>query len=128
MRNNHGFSLIELIVFIVVVGISLTGVMLAFTSALENNVGANPQTIAIHLAGARMGVILTQRRINGFDSVSDPCVTSPPAVCQSASGYTISSAISTYTISGDNNYKLIDVTVSGPQNAYVALKSLVGRY
>ncbi|OGT50708.1 MAG: hypothetical protein A3E84_00305 [Gammaproteobacteria bacterium RIFCSPHIGHO2_12_FULL_42_13] len=128
MRYQHGFSLVELVVFIVVIGVALTGVMLAFTTALESGTSANPQTLATQLASARMDIILQQRRVNGFTSFNDPCVSSPPAVCPSLSGYAISSTITTYTISGDANYKLVDVTVSGPQNAYVNLKSLVGKY
>ena len=76
-----------------------------------------------------MEIIIGQRRINGFSSLSDPCVSgTPPAVCADITGYTITSTISAYTIEGDSNYKLIDVLVRGPRNVNADLKTLVAGY
>ena len=126
MRAYNGFSLIELIVFIVVVGVALTGVMMAFNTALQNTVSVTPQTIAVQLASSRMEIIIGQRRMVGYTSFIDPCT--GPAVCPSVSGYTTTSSINTFTIGGDATYKLIDVAVSGPNSAYADVKSVVGKY
>lgn len=130
-KKSAGFSLIELVVFIVVIGLAVGGVFLAFSTALQKNPLINPQTTANELASARMDIIIGQRRINGFSTLSDPCVSSPPAVCTvpaAITGYTISSAISTISIGGDSNYKLIIVTVTGPQNSKAEVKTLVASY
>lgn len=129
--KQQGVSLIELVVFIVVIGLALSGVMLAFNTALDKTSQINPQTTAIQLASARMDIIIGQRRMLGFTNFSDPCVSSPPAVCTvpaAITGYTITSTIAALTISGDTNYKSIDVTVTGPQGANAVLKSIVGKY
>ena len=126
----HGFSLIELIVFIVVIGIAVTAISIAFSTASQNDVGANAQTTANNIAAARMEFILGQASINGYLSFSDLCAGgSPPAVCTlpaALSAYTVSSSIAGTTIGGDSNYKIITVTVSGPQSAAATLKALVG--
>lgn len=125
-KNNAGFSLIELVVFIVVMGIAITGIFLAFQTALQKSVVATPQIIANLLAQGRMDIIVGQERINGFNSYSDICPAA--AVCTlpaALSGYSISSSITTTTISGDT-YNIITVTASGPQNASATVKTLLG--
>ena len=127
-RASAGFSLIELIVFIVVIGIALAGVMTAFNTALQNTSSVNPETTAIQLASARMEIIFSQSRSQGFASFIDICASSPPAVCPTApSGYAVTASINAYTVGSDTNYKLIDVIASGPQNAYANMKMIVGK-
>ncbi len=132
MRQHAGFSLIELVVFIVVISFAISGIFLAFTTALQKAPLSNPQTIAIELASARMEIIIGQRRINGFSNFSDPCAGgSQPVMCTlpaGITGYTTTSTISTYTVGTDSNYKVINVVVTGPQNARADLKTLVARY
>ncbi len=124
--KSKGFSLIELVVFIVVIGLALSGVFLAFSTALQKSPGVNAETTALELAAARMNIIIGQRHINGFSATSDPCTAgSPPAMCAGTTGYTVTSSISPYTVNTDSNYKLIDVLVSGPQHANADLKTLV---
>lgn len=128
-KNTRGFSLIELIIFIVVTGIALSGVFLAFSTALTNGVSINQQGVANALANARMNIIMGQFNIDGFDDFIDICsVGSPPAVCSSVSGYTTTSSIVDFTFASDANFKLITVTVIGPNNVRAELKTLVTRY
>ena len=125
-KNNAGFSLIELVVFIVVMGIAITGIFFAFNTALRQSVVANPQTIVNLLAQGRMDIIVGQESINGFNAYSDICP--GPAVCTlpaALSGYSIASSIATTVISGDT-YHIITVSASGPQNASATIKTLVG--
>lgn len=130
-KNVAGFSLIELVVFIVVIGLAVSGVFLAFSTALQGTPLVNPLTTANELASARMDIIIGQRRSNGFGAVSDICVSSPPAVCAvpaGISGYTTTSTITPLTINGDPNYKLIDVITTGPQNVKAEVKTFVAGY
>lgn len=130
-KNMTGFSLIELVIFIVIIGLAVAGIFLAFSTALQKTSLVNPQTTANELASARMEMILGQRRMNGFSSLSDPCVSGTPDVCTvpaGISGYTITSTISTVTVGSDSNYKLIDVLVTGSQNARTNLKTWVASY
>lgn len=102
---SSGFSLIELIVFIVIVGISVVAVLLSFQTLLTRSPNTNRQTVAIELAQGRMDVILGQYYQNGYSSFADICPGA--AVCQSLTGYTITSAIT------GSDPKTITVTVSG---------------
>ena len=125
-----GFSLIELVIFIVIIGIAVSSVFLSLSTALQKTSLVNPQTTAIELASARMDIILGQRRINGFQSFYDLCSINPPVctVAPGIAGYTISSTISKYTVGNDSNYKIIDVLVTGPQNSRANLKTMVAEY
>lgn len=128
-KHLPGFSLIELIVFIVIIGLAVSGVFLAFSTALQKTPLVNPQTTANQLASARMDIIIGQRRIVGFSSFTDICP--GPAVCiipAGITGYTVTSSITPYTVGSDSNYKLIAVTVTGPQNSKAVLQTLVASY
>lgn len=129
MRIKHikqtGFSLIELIVFILIIGLASSAVLAAFQTILQKSPTGNHETTAIALAQERMDLILSQRRIQGFSSFIDPCVSgSPPSICTALTGYSITASIASITISGDFNYKIITVTVSGLGDA--SLKTIVG--
>jgi len=129
IKHSAGFSLIELVIFIVVIGIAVSGIFLAFNTALQKTPLVNSQTTANELASARMEIIIGQRRMVGFNSFTDICP--GPAVCTipaAITGYTITSSITTYTVGSDSNYKLIDVTATGPNNAKAELKTLVAEY
>jgi type II secretory pathway pseudopilin PulG len=121
----HGFSLIELIVFILVIGIASSGILGAFQTTLQNAPTGNYQTIALGLAQERMELILSQKRLKGFTLFSDPCASGGPSICTLPTGYSINSpTVSSHTISGDSNYKKITVTISGRGNA--TLTAIVG--
>lgn len=123
--NSKGFSLIEMIVFILIIGIAAIAVLRSFGSFLQKSPTGNRQTTAIALAQERMELILAQRQLKGFNSFTDLCSGgSPPSICTAPSGYTITSTISSVTIGGDSNYKNITVTVSGLGDA--TLQTLVG--
>ncbi len=125
-----GFTLIELVIFIVVVGLVIASVFVPLQTILENSPNPNYQAIVTALAQERMEIILAQRYINGFASLTaDPCP--GLGVCVAApTGYTISPAVITspFTVNGDAAYKQIVVTVTGPGNSKAVLTSLVGNY
>jgi hypothetical protein len=120
-----GFSLIELVVFIIVMGLAAAAIVVPLKTALGiNSAIPSYQTIALELAQQRMELILGQRRLNGYPP-TDPCTFgSPPSVCTAPTGYTVSATLTTVTISGDTNYMRIDVPVTGLGNA--SLQMIVG--
>lgn len=114
-KLSTGFTLIELIVFIVIMGIAVSAVLLSFQTLLSKSPQANQQTIALELAEGRMDVIMGQYYLNGFASFSDICPAA--AVCQTQAGYTISSSIT-----GSSPTKTITVTVSGRGSAILTMQ------
>lgn len=128
-----GYSLIELVVFIVVLGILGTALFTGFSTALMTSAASPAGIDATHLAQQRMELILAQKRrlgFAGFVSTSfDPCMSAPPStqpVCTAIpAGYTVSSTLSA-NWGGNTNYKVITVTVTGKEQA--ALVALVANY
>lgn len=128
-----GYSLIELVVFIVVLGILGVALFTGLSTALMTSAVSPAGIDATQLAQQRMELILAQKRrlgFAGFVSASfDPCTSAPPStqpVCTSIpAGYTVSSTLST-NWGGNTNYKVITVTVTGKEQA--ALVALVANY
>jgi len=126
-KSPRGFSLIEMIIFIVITGIAVSTLVMTLQTILQKSPQTNIQTIAIGLAKERMDLILGQKQAQGFTNFIDPCgVGSPPSYCP-FTGYNISSVITPVVISGDSNYKTIIVTVQNSSNVTLAtLGTLVG--
>ena len=124
-NKTRGFSLIELIVFIIILAISV-GIVIRISYPLAYVHRIDNMTQALELAQQRMEIIIQARNTQGFASFSDPCaVGSPPAICSAPAGFTLSSSI-TSNWGGSNNYREITVTVSGAGDAY--LNALVSNY
>jgi len=132
-KTAAGYSLIELVMFIVILGILGAALFSAFGIALQGSGDSYPNSDAARLAQERMELILAQRRALGFAGFTaasfDPCTATPPstqAVCAAIpAGYTVSAAF-TGNWGGDANYKTIAVIVTGTGQA--ALAALVGNY
>lgn len=125
-RNCNGFSLIELIIFIAVTGFIVSGIFTTLQMSLTHSPKSKQADRAIELAQERMDIIIGEKTINGFSSLTDPCTAgSPPAICTTESGYTVSSTITT-GFNGNNNLKEIVVTVTGTGTA--SITALVGDY
>lgn len=120
--KQRGVSLIELIAFIVVIGIVTSGALLAMRNVLFHS--ATPQQIlqASHLAKARLNIILLARQ-NSFQ-FSDPCINSTNTACKKLEdyaqqfGYTINSQITNESAT----FKLITVNVSGNSDATISMR------
>lgn len=110
--KQHGFSLIEMVIFIVVIGILMSGMLVAVNRSLSLAVLPNRAAQATFLANARMEIILLSRAVNGWTAFTDPCpaapICTPLATFASTYGFTVTPNITT---SGVN--KTIDVSVSG---------------
>lgn len=126
MNKSRGFTLIEITIFIVIIGIITSALASAFQVTVGNQSSVSYKNKAVEIGQQRMDIIMENKASNGFASFSDPCTGgSPPAVCSANNNYTVTSAITT-GFNGDNNLKVITVTVSG--QADVVLTGMVGNY
>ena len=116
MKSTHGFTLIELIVFIVIVSILGAGLFLAFDRVVSGGAMPEESTRATLLAEQRLELILGQRQSQGFTSFTDPCLGgSPAAECTLPTGYAVTGP--TIVIDPDPTIKTITVEVIGPSRA-----------
>lgn len=111
----RGFTLIEIIIFIVITGILATGLAAVFSTTMRGAAAPGQLTQATQIAQERMELILGQRRAVGFAAFTDPCPASP--LCAPAPpGYAVNVVIAP-DWGGDINYRVITVTVTGPTGA-----------
>ena len=122
MSRLRGFTLVELVVFIVILGFAGYALFRSFGSVLPRSPTAAQLTQAMQLAQERMELILGQRDVQGYNNLVDldPCNRGGPLpnVCTVSFGYIVSS---TGTASGapvawppnpaTASYKLVTVTV-----------------
>lgn len=127
-RSSRGFSLIETIVFIVVVGLMMAALAVAFGGPLRTSPRAGELDLMAELTQQRMELILAQRRAAGFAAFADPCVPGPgPAACTAPAGYTVSASIAAGWGATPASYKVVTVSVVGPASS-ITTSSLVGDY
>src|SRR5579872_4484832 len=125
MRFNRqlGFTLIEMIVFIIVTSLLMTTILLGSMQALKTTPAIHQQWEALQVAKRCMEGFLQQRRLNGYASLT--CPSTPSSSSCSVTGYTPTINVSCTTWNSDTTYKTITVTVS-PSNA--SLSAQVGDY
>ncbi len=123
--RSRGLTLIELVVFIVIVGIAAFALLGSFRALLPRSPTAAQLTQATQLAQERVELILGQRNSplagRGYNNTVDldPCNVGAPSVCTSTFGFTVTSAgtgtapASWVQWNGNptTNYKLVTVTV-----------------
>jgi Tfp pilus assembly protein PilE len=129
MKKYDGFTLIELIMFILITSILASAILLSYIGALGKSPTLLQNTIASQTAKQCAGWYLGQRRLNGYSGVSGTNCTATlaiPAFCTIPSGYTLTGTCSQTTIGSDTNYETITLSVSGPGSA--ALTLLLGNY
>jgi type II secretory pathway pseudopilin PulG len=124
MERLRGFTLVELVVFIVILGLAGYALFRSFGNVLPRSPTAGQLTQATQLAQERMELILAQRDVQSYNNLVDldPCNRGGalPAVCTNGLGYTVSSqgtaaAVGSWIAWGVNptaNYKLVTVTVA----------------
>jgi type II secretory pathway pseudopilin PulG len=134
--RSGGLTLIELTVFILIMGIAAFALARSFGSLLPRSPTAAQLAQATQLAQERMELILGQRDspAGGYNAAElDPCkMASPPAICTSTFGYVVSSAGTTaggevaWNGNPTTSYKLVTVTATlngvtlAAQNAVLA--------
>ncbi|GAB4393331.1 MAG: hypothetical protein Tsb005_11120 [Gammaproteobacteria bacterium] len=114
LNSTSGFTLIELIVFIIAAAILSAGIFIGMDRLLRSPLRPNQITTAQQLARTRMEMILAQRNTVGFGSFIDTCAAgSLSPLCTVPTGYSVSSSITPLNVLGDSNYRQIVVTVTG---------------
>ena len=137
----RGVSLIELIAFIVIMGICVVALLSMYRAVLPHGATPSEITLATQLAQERMELILGQRIVDGYSTavLNDPCVGgTPPAICTNQFTPTgLYSIIVTGTnpavpwpaFSNTNSYRMFGVKVVGPDGFQLAnLSAVVGNY
>lgn len=125
MKKHNGFTLIELVIFIVVTGILASTILLSLSTGLTKAPNALKSTIATQTANQCMEWFIGQRKLIGYSAITCPSTT-VPSFCTSPSGYTLAVNIVCTTINSDASYQTITVTVSG--NGDAQLTTLIANY
>ncbi len=126
----RGVTLIELVAFIVIMGISVTALLSMYRAVLPR--GATPAqiTVATQLAQERMELILGQRVAFGYSPIVDPCPGA--AICTPPAGYSvIANGVNPPVLWSDvtGNYRQIGVIVLGPDGYQLAnLSAVIANY
>ena len=126
----RGVTLVELIAFIVIMGISVMALLAMYRAVLPH--GATPAqiTLATQLAQERMELILGQRAASGYSPVVDPCPGA--AICTPTAGFSvIVNGVSPPVLWSDvtGNYRQIGVRVLGPDgNPLASLSAVIANY
>lgn len=134
----RGVTLIELIAFIVIMGIASVALLSMYRAVLPRGATPSQITLAAELAQERMELILGQRAASGYSPLVDPCAGgAPPAICTNQftpSGlYSIivvgiNPAVQWSGISIDT-YRMVGVQVLGPDGNQLAnLSAVVANY
>ena len=131
---DRGVTLVELVIFIVVTGIAVTGVLLAFAATERGGPTAAQMTQARVLADSRMELVLAQKNVLGFDCfnapLADPCETAaasatPPCpgrtastapLCAVPTGYLVAVSVTSPSVIS----RLVTVQVQGPGGGALA--------
>jgi len=123
-KKQKGFTLIEIVIFIVVMSIISVVILSTYTRLLKGLYVEHPETVAIKSATTCMEYFIGQRYISGYDATTLSCTTpfSLPAYCSSnqVSGYSVSVTCNTDLVDSVN-YKVFTVTVTGLGNATLSL-------
>ena len=127
-KRETGFTFIEIVAFILVIGIIAVAMLTGLNQSQRYINQPDQILMSQYLANARMQIIMMNRAVNGYSSLTDPCTTTPAlAICTPLSTYAADNGMSVATpaISGSNP-KLISITVTGTRN--VVLQSRVYNY
>ncbi len=144
-----GVTLVELIAFIIIVGLLVSGLIGGFSTTMRGSGAPKQVTQALQLAQERMELIRARKDLVGFACFTgtrfDPCqaavaaggcpvmVASPHPACSLATtfGYTVTPALDETgaCMGSDTNYKCITVTVTDASGARLAeLQAAVANY
>jgi type II secretory pathway pseudopilin PulG len=133
----RGATLIELIAFIIIVGVLVSGLAAGLSGTLRGSTASRPVTQALQLAQERMELIRGQKEVLGFSGFTaatyDPCALgSAHPACNTTFGYTVTPDPldeAGLCMGGDINYKCITVTVTDASGATLSrLQAAVANY
>jgi len=136
----RGVTLIELIVFIVIMGICVIALLSMYRAVIPHGSTPAQITLATQLAQERMELLLGQRAIYGYSTavLTDPCVGgTPPAIC---TNQFVPTGLYSVVVTGVNppvqwgsystdSYRMLRVQILGPEGKQLAnLSALIGNY
>ena len=127
-KNSFGFTLIEVVIFIIVMGIIGVRIFVSMKAVLGGTLKSQQQTIATQTAIRCIEWYLHQRDLKGFNATTLPCPSSVvPSSCTYPAGYTISSNVACTQLYGDvgSNYKTVTVNVNAVGSSNTASLSLL---
>jgi type II secretory pathway pseudopilin PulG len=146
-RRERGATLVEMVMFIVIMAVVVGGLILAFTASLRSAPQSKRMTEALGLAKERMELIRAQRQRLGFygftNTTYDLCPASAHPSCNTTFGYTVQSCFYTGTVApqdacgfgstaqcfgGNTDYKCIRVRVMGSDGQLAELDEAFGNY
>ena len=145
VRQSRGATLVELIAFIIIIGVVVAGIAAGLSSTSRGTGLPREMNTALQLAQERMELIRAKRDAVGFALFTaanyDPCLTgsthpacgAPPLPNYTVTPcfYTVASTCGTKPpcFGGDANYKCVVVTVTGPNGTQLAeLTTMVADY
>lgn len=114
-RHIQGFTLIEVIVFIIITGLVMSTLFVGATFALRSSPEVHEQWVALQAARGCMEWFVQQRRLNGSSQFNCNSSSLPTSFCPVEAGYTITATLTCPTWNSDS-YKMITVTVAGLSN------------
>ena len=125
-----GFTLIEIIVFIVMAGIVISAIVVPFTTGIRASNKPEIVATAMDLAHQRMEELMkfnySQANLNTGTTAMAPA---PAPFSNYQWGWTISYVTNTFATSGtDVGYKQIVVTVTDPQGSTYTAYSVVTKF
>ncbi|MBU0743804.1 MAG: prepilin-type N-terminal cleavage/methylation domain-containing protein [Gammaproteobacteria bacterium] len=114
MKTKSGFTFIELLIFIVIMGVISSLLAILFQTMLRNSAAINNQTNASQTAAQCMDWYTGERFINGFTNPNLVCGSSTASFCTAPAGYSVIATVTCSTYYGDTiSYKTITVTAEG---------------
>jgi Tfp pilus assembly protein PilV len=124
-KNYSGFTLIEIVIFIVVTAVIVGTILRAGGTGLLSAADTENQVTANLLAQQCMEWMLGNRRLNGYTTYTCPS-TPGGTLCASVTGFTVSNSVVCTTLGADSNFKTLVVTVTGDGDA--TLRTLIANY
>lgn len=125
-RLSVGFTLIELIVAMSIIGIAAVVFLNNARSLFPAGLTPATMTRASHLAQARMELLLSRREQVGYNFNTDPCTANPGAtICAGVSGLTVTvsgvASVLSWPVATDTaRFRRIVVTVTNSSGTTVA--------
>lgn len=131
MKKKSGFTFIELLIFIIIMGVIASLLATLFMTMLRRSATINSQNDASMAAVRCMDWFVGQRFINGFNNVNSSTNTS---FCNSVpTGYNIATNVSNTTLYNNaTSYRTITVTVTGTatdtSSSKAVLSTIIANY
>jgi prepilin-type N-terminal cleavage/methylation domain-containing protein len=115
-RKQKGFTLIEVIMFIVIISISAAVILSSLQMILKTNHTAQENATAVQAASRCLEWYWGQNQMNGYSSVSCPSTT-VPSFCSVPTGFSMAVNVVCTT----STTKTITATVSGKGTSSLSL-------